>query len=88
MLRNQCAAGRAALPQAQNAIARPDAPVRLGTTMNPDGTEHLDAIDVLLKIGIFLCFVIFAVALWFIKKVRDEKAEKDQNAAPPKIPKG
>ena len=56
--------------------------------MNPDGTEHLDAIDVLLKIGIFLCFVIFAVALWFIKKVRDEKAEKDQNAAPPKIPKG
>jgi len=53
--------------------------------MNPD-TDHPDAVDLLLKGGIFLCFVVFALCLWLIKRKGDQKAAKNQTPAPPKIP--
>ena len=57
--------------------------------MNPDGTEHMDAVDLLIKIGIFVCFVVFGVCIWFIKRDRDRrKTSEGQKAAPPKISNG
>jgi heme/copper-type cytochrome/quinol oxidase subunit 2 len=51
--------------------------------MNTDGTEHMDAVDLLLKIAIFVCFVVFAIGLWFIRRERDRrKAGEDQNVSP------
>jgi hypothetical protein len=40
--------------------------------MNPDG-EHLDGVDILIKLGIFGGFVIVAVCFWVIKRERQRK---------------
>jgi len=48
--------------------------------MNPDGTEHMDAVDLLIKIAIFGCFIAFAVGMWLIRRERDRrKASGGQN---------
>ncbi len=41
--------------------------------MNPDGTEHMDAVDFLIKIATFACFIIFGVCIWIIKRGRDRR---------------
>jgi hypothetical protein len=57
--------------------------------MNPDGTESFDAVDLLLKVGIFFCFVVFAVCLWVIRRQRDkEKRLSGDGPEPPKLSKG
>jgi hypothetical protein len=57
--------------------------------MIPDDTDRMDAVDLLLKIGMFVCFVVFGLCMWFIKRERDKrKASGGQNAAPPKTPNG
>lgn len=57
--------------------------------MNPDGTESPDAVDLLLKVGIFFCFVVFAICLWVIRRQRDkEKRAGSEELKPPKLPKG
>jgi hypothetical protein len=39
--------------------------------------EKPDFIDILIKLGGFLTFVVFAVALWFIRKdIQKQKKEK------------
>lgn len=53
--------------------------------MNPDGAEHMDVVDLPMEIAIFLCFIVFGVCLWFIRRERDRrKASGDQNATSPK----
>jgi hypothetical protein len=48
--------------------------------MNADGTEHMDAVDLLLKVAIFVCFVVFAIGVWFIRRERDRrKADGSQD---------
>jgi hypothetical protein len=57
--------------------------------MSADGAEHMDAVDLLLKIGLFGCFVVFAICMWFIRRERDKrKATRNQDAIPPKISDG
>jgi hypothetical protein len=57
--------------------------------MNLDGTEHIDAVDVLIKVGIFVCFVAFGICMWLIRRERDKrKRAGSQNVTPPKISKG
>jgi len=41
--------------------------------MNPDGTENTDVVDVLIKVGIFICFVVFGICLWLIRRQRDKE---------------
>ena len=51
--------------------------------MNTDGTEHMDAVDLLLRIATFVCFVVFAIGIWFIRRERDRrKADGSQNVTP------
>jgi hypothetical protein len=51
--------------------------------MNTDGTEHMDAVDLLLKIAIFVCFVVFAIGMWFIRRERDRrKGDGSQDVTP------
>jgi len=53
-----------------------------------DGTPQTDVVDLLLKAAIFVCFIAFAVAMWFIRVERDRrKKEKDQTPNPPQDPK-
>jgi heme/copper-type cytochrome/quinol oxidase subunit 2 len=40
---------------------------------SPDGNEHMDAVDLLIKIAVFVCFVVFAVCIWFIRRERDRR---------------
>lgn len=47
----------------------------------------MDAIDILLTLGIFACFVIFAVCLWLIRR-QVQKPKSEQDTTPPKVPKG
>ena len=44
--------------------------------MNSDGNE-VDAIDVLIKIGIFACFAVFAVCLWLLKREKAKRKKKN-----------
>jgi hypothetical protein len=54
--------------------------------MNPDGSEHMDAVDLLIKIAIFGCFVVFGVCMWLIRRERDKrKKSRGESAAPSKI---
>jgi hypothetical protein len=54
--------------------------------MNSDGSE-IDSLDVLIKIGILVCFVAFAICMWLLKRERDkQKKAGDQNARPPEKP--
>jgi hypothetical protein len=56
--------------------------------MNSDGNE-IDAVDVLIKIGIFACFVVFAICMWVLRRERDKRKKSgDQNATPPEISRG
>ncbi|SPE54658.1 hypothetical protein SBV1_1910003 [Verrucomicrobia bacterium] len=49
--------------------------------MNPDGSETTDAVDLLLKVAIFLCFIVFGICLWLIRRERDKrKGQGTQNA--------
>jgi hypothetical protein len=51
--------------------------------MNTDGTEHMDAVDLLLKLATFVCFVVFAIGMWLIRRERDRrKAGGGQNVTP------
>jgi hypothetical protein len=57
--------------------------------MSPDSPESIDAVDVLLKVGTFVCFVVFGICMWFIRRSRDkQKSTGDQSAKPPKISNG
>jgi hypothetical protein len=57
--------------------------------MNPDATEHVDAIDVVIKIAIFACFIVFGICMWLIRRERDKgQRTPDQNGKPPEIPEG
>jgi hypothetical protein len=57
--------------------------------MNPDSPETLDAVDVLLKVGVFVCFVVFGLCLWCIRRARDKrKSAANEKALPPKISRG
>jgi len=57
--------------------------------MNPDSTEHMDAVDVLIKIGIFVCFVAFGICMWLIRRERDKrKRAGNENVRLPKISRG
>ena len=57
--------------------------------MNADGPEHIDAIDLLLKVGVFVCFVVFGLCMWVVRREWDKrKNATNQNAIPPKIPRG
>jgi len=41
--------------------------------------QRMDMIDVLIKLGIFACFVIFGVAMWILKKERDKERTENQD---------
>jgi len=57
--------------------------------MNSDGAEHMNAVDLLIKIAIFACFIVFAMCMWFIRRERDKRKKTvDQNVTPPEIRKG
>lgn len=57
--------------------------------MNPDGSEHMDAVDLLIKVAIFGCFVVFGVCMWLIRRERDKrKRSRGNSVAPPRIPNG
>jgi hypothetical protein len=46
----------------------------------------IDAIDLLLSLAIFGCFVIFGVCIWLIRRQRDkQKKGRWESATPPKI---
>jgi hypothetical protein len=54
--------------------------------MSSDGAEPMDAVDLWLKLAVFVCFVVFGICVWFIKRQRDkEKSGGDDGATPPKI---
>jgi hypothetical protein len=54
--------------------------------MNPDDSPPIDAVDVLIKIGIFASFVAFGICVWLIRRERDKrKRTGNQNTAPPRI---
>jgi FtsZ-interacting cell division protein ZipA len=49
--------------------------------------EQPDMVDILIKVGIIVCFVIFAICLWVIRKERDKKRKtQEQQSAPPRRP--
>jgi hypothetical protein len=51
--------------------------------MNADGTEHMDAVDLLLKIATFVCFVVFAIGVWLIRRERTRrKGDVSQDVTP------
>ena len=55
--------------------------------MNPDGSEHMDAVDLLLKLAVFGCFVVFGITLWLYKRQKEkQKSSGSENAKPPRIP--
>jgi hypothetical protein len=57
--------------------------------MNTDGSEHMDAVDLLLKLAVFACFVLFGVCLWLFKQERDKrKSKEDRSVKPPRLPEG
>jgi len=54
--------------------------------MNFGGGQNLDAVDVLLTVGMFASFVAFGICMWLIRRERDKrKKAENQNAKPPKI---
>lgn len=56
--------------------------------MNSDGSE-MDALDVLIKIGILVCIAAFAICMWLLKRERNKRKQSDnQTAGPPDIPRG
>jgi len=55
--------------------------------MNPEAIDHEDATDFLIKIAIFVGFVVFAICMWLIKRERDRRKSAGQTVAPPEIPK-
>jgi hypothetical protein len=44
----------------------------------------MDTTDLLLKLAMFGCFVVFAVAMWFIRKERDKQKNAKGQEAPPR----
>jgi len=53
--------------------------------MEPD--EHMDGVDILIKVAVFACFVAFAICMWLIRKERDKRKNvRGQNATPPILP--
>lgn len=54
--------------------------------MNSGGTQNLDAVDVLISVGILVCFVAFGICMWLIRRERDKrKKAESQSVKPPKI---
>jgi len=51
--------------------------------MNTDGAEHIDAIDLLIKVGIFVCFVAFAICIWFLRRERAKRKTAESQKATP-----
>ena len=51
--------------------------------MNPDGSEHMDAFDLLLKLALFGCFVVFGVTLWLYKRQKEKQKTKGSESAKP-----
>ena len=41
--------------------------------MQADPGQHPDAVDILIKIAIFVCFIVFAFGVWLIRKERDNR---------------
>lgn len=41
--------------------------------METDASSHLDLTDILLGIGIFAAFVIFAVCMWLLRREMNKK---------------
>jgi hypothetical protein len=57
--------------------------------MSPDSPNRMDGVDLLIKIGIFVCFIAFGVCMWFIRRERDKrKRAESKNVTPPKISDG
>jgi len=57
--------------------------------MNTDPNEHIDAVDIVIKVAIFVCFLAFAICMWLIRKEREKrKGAGGQNATPPMPPRG
>jgi len=38
-----------------------------------ESNEHMDAVDILIKVTIFACFIAFAICVWLIRKERDKR---------------
>jgi hypothetical protein len=63
-------------------------PGSLPNQPSPDeGGEHMDVVDLLTKLALFGCFVIFGVCLLLIKRQRDkQKTHRGESATRPRIP--
>ena len=61
----------------------------LSGMMNPDPNQHMDATDVLVKVALFGCFIVFAICMWLIRQGRDRRKNAGgREGTPPKLPRG
>jgi hypothetical protein len=57
--------------------------------MNTEGVDRMDGVDLLIKVAIFGCFVIFGMSIWLIKRQRNSRRSGEgPNDKPPRIPNG
>ena len=61
----------------------------MAAIMSAEGTEHMDGLDLLIRIAMFGCFVVFGICMLLIRRGRDKrKAGAGQDSRPPKISNG
>jgi hypothetical protein len=51
--------------------------------MSTENAEHLDVTDILIRVAIFGCFIVFGICMWLIRKERHKRERPQGQDFPP-----